>query len=330
MKREMMDILVCPACRHRLELDEVLVEQNEVTEGRLRCNGCTKAYPIRRGVPRFVQSDSYAASFGREWTWFATLQLDSHSGRGESERTLHASTGWTAADYRGRLVLDAGVGSGRFAEVVAKAGGNVVGVDLSVAVDAAYSNVGTLPNVHLVQANIFSLPFRDGTFDLAYSIGVLHHTPDTAGAFAKVASTVVPGGGMAVYLYDRYSMGRHSSDLIRKVSARLPHRLTLGLSALAIPYYYPSRLPVIGTFLQLLFPTSMHPDWRWRWLDTFDWYSPTYQWKLVYPEVCRLFRSNGFGDIDIFDGPIRMRGVKAPAPAADPRRTLELVSSSRS
>jgi hypothetical protein len=54
----------------------------------------------------------------------------------------------------------------------------------------------------------------------------------------------------------------------------------------------------------------MHPNWRWRWLDTFDWYTPKYQWKLLYPEVIRWFRANGFLDITVFDIPIQMRGVK--------------------
>jgi hypothetical protein len=54
----------------------------------------------------------------------------------------------------------------------------------------------------------------------------------------------------------------------------------------------------------------MEPDWRWRWLDTFDWYTPKYQWKFLYPEVFRWFRDNGFEHVALFDGPIRMCGQK--------------------
>ena len=124
---------------------------------------------------------------------------------------------------------------------------------------------------------------------------------------------VKPGGGLAVYLYARY--GPQLSDGIRKVTTRLPVRLMLGLSALAVPLYYPYRLPGLGKLLNTLCPISLHPDWRWRWLDTFDWYTPQYQWKLQYPEVFRWFRDNGFQDIEIFDEPIRMRGLKANAHA---------------
>ena len=310
MKRALVDILVCPDCRKSLDLRASAERDREVMEGVLSCPGCGREYPIAAGVPRFVGSGAYAASFGRQWHWFRRVQLDSMSGSRESERALAATTGWTAADYRGRLVLDAGVGAGRFAEIAADNGGEVVGVDLSHAVDAAYENIGRRPNVHLVQADIFALPFRDGTFDLAYSVGVLHHTPDPEAAFARVAAAVRKGGSMAVYLYARYGPGHRASDAIRVLTTRLPLPVVRGLSALAVPAYYLYRVPGLGSALALACPISLHPDWRWRWLDTFDWYTPRYQWKLLYPEVSRWFRANGFGDVELFDGPIRMRGTK--------------------
>jgi SAM-dependent methyltransferase len=194
---------------------------------------------------------------------------------------------------------------------VARKGAEVFGVDISVAVDAAYRNIGTLPNVHLAQADIFALPFREGTFDLAYSIGVLHHTPDPRAAFDRVAAEVKDGGGMAVYMYDRYNLAYKFSDLMRKVTVRLPLPVMMLFSALAIPLYYLYRIPLIGKLFHLVFPISLERNWRYRWLDTFDWYTPRYQFKFLYPEIFRWFRENRFKDIEIFDGPIRMRGIKA-------------------
>jgi hypothetical protein len=98
--------------------------------------------------------------------------------------------------------------------------------------------------------------------------------------------------------------------VIRRVTTRLPARLVLALSTLAIPLYYVYRLPGVGPVLRLALPISPDAHWRWRWLDTFDWYSPRYQWKFLYPEVFRWFRANGFHDVELFDGPIRMRGSK--------------------
>ncbi|HEY5908140.1 MAG TPA: methyltransferase domain-containing protein, partial [Vicinamibacteria bacterium] len=248
-----------------------------------------------------------------QWNRFGGVQLDSRSGRRESEQTLEGVTGWSERDYSGRLVLDAGVGSGRFAEIAAAKGGEVLGFDLTNAVDAAFENIGRHPRVHLVQADLFHMPFRPRSFDLAYSVGVLHHTPDPRAAFAHLASRVRTGGGLAVYLYHRYGPGHHGSDALRHLTTHLPRRLMLGLSAAAIPLYYVYRLPLVGPLLRLAAPISEHVDWRWRWLDTFDWYTPRYQWKFLYPEIHRWFLDCGFEDIRIFDDPIRMRGTRGSA-----------------
>ena len=315
MKAALLDILVCPECQKALDLRAEVRKGLEVLEGALCCPGCIRVYPIVSGVPRFVGSGAYASSFGRQWHWFRKVQLDSMSGTDESERMLAATTGWSGEDYRGQLVLDAGVGAGRFAEIVSSKGGHVVGVDLSEAIDAAYENIGRRPNVHLVQADIFALPFRDGAFDMAYSVGVLHHTPDPAAAFARVAAAVRQGGALAVYLYARYGPSHRFSDMLRVLTTRLPLLILLALSGLAVPAYFLYRIPVLGAALGVVCPISIHRAWRWRWLDTFDWYAPRYQWKLLYPEVVRWFRANGFRDVELFDGPIRMRGVKTGEPS---------------
>jgi SAM-dependent methyltransferase len=313
MKLNALDVLVCPACKSSLNLTTDEQDGVEVMTGGLQCIGCGSTYPIVRGVPRFVAADSYATSFGRQWNWFRTVQLDSMNGTQESERALGATTGWNDSDYAGALVLDAGVGAGRFAECASRKGAEVFGVDLSAAIDAAYVNIGRRENVHLVQADIFAMPFLEKTFDLAYSIGVLHHTPDTRAAFDRVATTVKPGGRLAVYLYDRHGLQHVFTDFWRKITTRLPLSVMAVITAAAIPLYYVYRLPLIGKILNLVMPISTDRNWRWRWLDTFDWYTPRYQWKFLYPEVFRWFRQNNFNDVEIFDGPIRMSGIKAAA-----------------
>lgn len=309
MKLTALKVLVCPSCKSTLSLTKDAEQGSEIMSGILKCSACERQYPVVRGVPRFVNAESYAQSFGRQWNWFKAVQLDSQNGTQKSDRALAAATGWNDSQYAGALLLDAGVGAGRFAECAAKKGAEVFGVDLSSAVDAAFANIGHLDNVHIVQADIFAMPFRPATFDLAYSIGVLHHTPDPRAAFDRVATAVKPGGSLAIYVYDRY--GVFFSDLWRKVTTRLPHRVMAVLTLAAIPLYYIYRIPVVGKVLQNVAPISLSSDWRERWLDTFDWYTPPYQFKYLYPEIYRWFTENRFTDINIFDGPIRMRGVKA-------------------
>src|SRR5262245_13985660 len=150
------------------------------------CGACGRRFPIVGGIPRFVADEHYTGSFGFQWNRFARTQLDSANGSTRSRDTFLLKTGWRLEDLKGRRVLDAGCGMGRFAELCADAGAEIHGVDLSVAVEAAHRNLGHQPNVHLYQADIMGLPFAEASFDFIYSIGVLHHTPDTRAAFLKL------------------------------------------------------------------------------------------------------------------------------------------------
>ncbi len=297
----LIDLLRCPRCTGSFR------ESGE----QLRCErGHT--YPVRGGVPRFVSDDGYTSSFSLEWTKHRTTQLDGRRG-GESERTFIAKTGLRPEDVAGKLVLDAGCGMGRFADVVSRWGGWVVGVDLSHSVDAAAANLGERDGSAIVQADIFRLPFAPATFDIGYSIGVLHHTPDSAAAFRALAPLVKPGGALAVWVYPENPLYA-ITDLYRRLTTRLPKRWLYALSHTAIPLYWLHRLPGIGKLTRPLLPTRLHPNRAWRVLDTFDWYAPTYQSKHTYPEVAGWFQSSGYTAITLLPDPVAVRGHRPPAP----------------
>jgi len=296
MKRRLLLVLVCPTCKKNLDLEVASEDQGEILEGGLSCRPCQSRFPIRKGVPRFVELDGYVDTFSFEWNRFHDVQIDILNATKESEKSFQGKTGWSPADLNGKRVLDVGVGAGRFAEVVSRWGGEVVGVDLSFAVDAAYGNVGKQENVHIVQADLFQLPFLEGAFDAMYSLGVLHHTPDTKKAFDAVVPYLKPGGEFAVFLY---AAGHYSyfSDLWRNVTIRLPYQFIYYLSALSIPLYYLYKLPFIGQGLRFFLPMSLHPNPRWRWLDTFDWYTPKFQHKHTWPEVYCWYLEQAFRNI---------------------------------
>lgn len=280
-----------------------------------RCAVCGAEFPLVRGVARFVDRSDYAGSFGYQWTRFSNVQLDSASGLTRSRDTFVTKTRWTTAELAGERILDAGCGMGRFTEVCCDSGAEVHAVDLSNAVEVAAQNLRDRKRAHFYQADIFRLPFADESFDRVFSIGVLHHTPDTRGAFHRLVRLVRPGGRIAIWVYSTKLRAMLGSELLRPVTSRLPRALMLQAAKLAIPLYYVHRFPLIGRVTSVLLPTSLEANPTWRWLDTFDWYTPRYQWKHSDDEVVGWFEEAGLVDIRVGEFPVSVSGQKPPRPS---------------
>jgi SAM-dependent methyltransferase len=279
------------------------------------CAACAHKYPIVRGVPRFVGEDAYARSFSYEWNRWNRVQLDDASGGGESEDTFVEKTGLSADDVRGKVVLDVGCGAGRFLDVVSRWGAEAVGVDISFAVEASYANVGAREHVNVVQADVFHLPFRDDAFDVVFSIGVLHHTPDTRAAFNGLPRLLRDGGVIAVWLYHYTDpVYRAASDFWRSIFSRVPSWFAYAwcwLLVAALSPLYRSRAitwPLLRKLPQRI-PVSPHPKFHWRVLDTFDWWTPVYQDKTCSPHrVVGWFGECGLRDLDVLTHDTSVRG----------------------
>ena len=303
MRRALLTWLRCPTCGARFETDEL--------DTRLTCEA-GHGFPIHKGIPRFVEEDAYTSSFSYEWQRFSKTQLDSLTRRTDTRDRLQASLNFPLEELKGKLVLDAGCGMGRFAEIVQHYGGEYVGMDYSFAIDAASANAAHLPDTHFVQGNIFKLPFADNTFDLVISLGVLHHTPNPREAFRSLPRVLKPGGRLSITVYDAgnkvYVM---NSRFWRRFSTRLPRRLLHALSYAAAPLYYLWTLPVLGWLLRSAAFISLERDWRWRVLDTFDWYSPRYQSWHTHHEVFGWFKDNGFEQIEVLAPSVSQIGTKA-------------------
>ena len=312
MNQTFVSILACPVCEGDLHLDGDSSPEEPIESGALKCAD-GHSYPIVRGVPRFVSSDGYAANFGFEWNLHNKTQLDTET-RHESEEAFIEKTGFNPDELTGKLVLDVGCGMGRFAEVASRSGATVVGIDLTSAIDAAHENLKGRSNVFLAQANIFDLPFRDKTFDVIFSIGVLHHTPDTKAAFDQLPRLLKPGGRIAIWVYASSMMSwARTSDFYRRLTTRLPKRFLYVLSHIAIPWYYLGKLPGVGLVFRRILPVSGHPDASWRVLDTFDWYSPTYQWKHSESEVRGWFEGQELIALRPLSFPTSMQGRRPEA-----------------
>lgn len=121
-------------------------------------------------------------------------------------------------------VLEIGCGLGTDGAQFANAGADYTGVDLTeAAVDLARRRfeMFDLPGKFCV-ADAECLDFPDNSFDLVYSHGVLHHTPDTAGAIREVRRVLRPGGRAAVMLYHRNSYNyRVNISILRRMGVHL-------------------------------------------------------------------------------------------------------------
>ncbi|MHC5007465.1 MAG: methyltransferase domain-containing protein [Planctomycetota bacterium] len=200
--------LCCPECRSDLDLQRGEQDGDEILTGSLDCSACGRRYGIVGGVARFVGEglsgdlEHTARNFGTSWKIWSEI---------DDERYRKQMLAWLpamrAGDFQGKTLLDAGCGKGRHLRIVAGFGAReVIGIDLSEAVDVAWANTRDLAHVHVVQADLHRLPLKGG-FDLAFSIGVLHHTPDPHRSFAAMQDQVRPGGTVACWVYGRENNG---------------------------------------------------------------------------------------------------------------------------
>jgi ubiquinone/menaquinone biosynthesis C-methylase UbiE len=109
--------------------------------------------------------------------------------------------------WRGRRVLEIGVGVGSDFVRFVRAGADATGLDLTeAAIDLVRRRLELEGlSAHLQVADAESLPFEDRSFDLVYSWGVLHHTPDTARAVEEIRRVLRPDGEARIMLYSRRS-----------------------------------------------------------------------------------------------------------------------------
>lgn len=273
-------------------------------------------YPVVDDIPRFVPPENYAASFGYQWNKFARLQLDSCNGTNFSLERFTSITGWTKQDLAGKLVLDVGCGSGRFAEIALAHGARVVAMDLSSAVDACKKNLSPNPSLDVVQASIYELPFKPESFDFVYSIGVIQHTPDPRRSVLEICRMVKPGGRIALWIYERDWKSYIGTvgfkylfrPLTKNMTRQGAEKFSNAIEALCWPVLrFARRAGLPGKIVMRLLPVaSAHiqnvplsdADFReWVRLDTFDMYSPAHDHPQKFQTVAAWLREASFENI---------------------------------
>jgi ubiquinone/menaquinone biosynthesis C-methylase UbiE len=189
------------------------------------------------------------AGFGDEWTTFRQTETELSAAQREAIfRDYFDIFPWQTLPPGGGTGIDVGCGSGRWAIQVAPRVAHLHLLDASAeALGVARQNLGGASNVTFHHASVAEIPLPAASLDFAYSLGVLHHVPDTEGAIAAIASKLKPGAPFLIYLY--YALENQprwyralwaASNAMRRVISQLPHVFRLIISqVIAALIYWP-------------------------------------------------------------------------------------------
>ena len=250
-----------------------------------------KSHPIINNIPRFVDVENYSTDFGVQWNMFPKTQLDSHTKLDVSESRLARCLQDDLENIRGKLVLEAGSGAGRFTEILLKYGAIVHSFDFSNAVEANAKNNGHNENLTLVQADIRKIPFKKSSYDYVVCLGVLQHTPDPDESILALWEMLKPNGALVI---DHYAfkwrvylpppLGQ-ALDIYRMIILKLPRKSRFKVVKYFVDFWFPIHWKykeslLIQRVLRRLSPVIFHyhslklPNrqmyYEWALLDTHD------------------------------------------------------------
>ena len=210
--------------------------------------------------------------------------------------------------------FDMGCGSGRWAKLVAPRVGKLHCIDPSgQALEVARQNLRTVLNVELHHASVDTVPLAPASLDFGYSLGVLHHIPDTQAAMASCVKLLKPGAPFLVYLYYRFDNRSPlfrslwaASDVVRKGISKLPrsikHRVT---DALAAMVYWPlSRsarmLERFGFKVKgLPLYAYRHASFYTMRTDSLDRFGTPLEHRFTRAEITQMMEKSGLRDVAI-------------------------------
>ncbi|PYS90292.1 MAG: SAM-dependent methyltransferase [Acidobacteria bacterium] len=253
--------------------------------------------------------------FGKEWSRFDQSAVDPSELNSEFERYFKVFP-WNELPPEA-TGFDLGCGSGRWARFVSERVGNLHCVDASdAALQVAQKNLSDRQNVEFHRASVDSIPLPDESMDFGYSLGVLHHVPDTGEALKSCVEKLKIGAPFLVYLYyafdDRppwFRAAWRASDVFRKGISRLPFgakKIVTDLIAATI--YFPAAktsalLEKTGMNVSGI-PLSTyrkHSYYTMR-TDSLDRFGTALEQRFTRIEITKMMERAGLTNIQFSDG----------------------------
>jgi SAM-dependent methyltransferase len=254
--------------------------------------------------------------FGREWQRFdqSLLSVDELH---RLFKTYFAVFPWERLSPRARG-FDLGCGSGRWAKFVAQRVGELHCIDPSAeALDVARRNLAGLENCRLHLASVDSIPLEDGSMDFAYSLGVLHHVPDTARGIRDCVAKLKRGAPLLLYLYHAFENRPlwfsglwKASDIVWRAVSQAPFPVKYAFSQLiAVLFYFP--LARAAHIIERLgidvanVPLSMYRDKSFYTMrtDALDRFGTRLERRFTKEQIEDMMLAAGLVDIRFSDAP---------------------------
>ncbi|MGI6455139.1 MAG: class I SAM-dependent methyltransferase [bacterium] len=246
--------------------------------------------------------DDIRRSFSDEWEIFDYDQDNTWGWNLEQRKEVFRNDVAMSSDQlQGKVLFDAGCGNGSLTAKLTDFGLEVIGMDLHNGLARAQAKKGKFARgrehlVHYVQGNLFKPPFKKHTFDLIYSSGVIHHTPDSRQTFERIYPLVREGGRVYVWVYGKRPLAvvlfQGSGRMIRKV---VPLKVLYLMCAVLAPFY-----KVTSEILnQLHIMHFRKRTTREITLDLFDAFSPQFNHRHTHDEVVEWFKRHHFRNVQI-------------------------------
>ena len=257
--------------------------------------------------------------FGREWS---TFRQDpdhlSHQQRRAIFDDYFRIFPWNLLPPGGGVGLDVGCGTGRWSLLVAPRVQHLHLLDPSPeALDVAKQNLAGIDNVSYHLHSVATIPLPSSSLDFAFSLGVLHHVPDTEAAIASIADKLKPNAPFLIYLYYAldnrpiwYRLLWRMTDLARSVVSRLPHPLRLAFSQIvAALIYWP--LARVARFIaqhrrsSAALPLAYYADKSFYVMrtDAYDRFCTRLEKRFRQGEIAGMLMRAGFREIAFSDAP---------------------------